>query len=86
MAGWYRYGRPAFPSPDSYFSPDARRVAIDAPAAAAAATIAVWLTLALTGVGRKPADWFDRLCLLFGLLWVLWYLGRDLMLITPSLW
>jgi hypothetical protein len=76
---WYRHRYPFFPEPDSYFSPTAQRLAVDAAVAAAAATVAVWLVLALTGVGRRPADWFDRFCLLFGLLWVLLYVGRDLM-------
>jgi hypothetical protein len=77
---WYLRGIPFFPHPDSYFSPTApQRLAMNAPAATAAATVAVWLILALNGAGRRPADWFDRFCLLFGLLWVLWYLGLDLM-------
>jgi hypothetical protein len=79
LIAWYREGIPLFPDPDSYFSRTAQRLAIDAPAATAAATVAVWLILALNGVGRRPADWFDRFCLLFGLLWVLCYVGRDLM-------
>jgi hypothetical protein len=80
LIAWYLQGFSFFPEPDSYFSPTARRLAMDAPAATAAATVAVWLILALNGAGRRPADWFDRFCLLFGLLWVLWYLRRDLML------
>jgi hypothetical protein len=86
LLSWYRYGLPVFRHPDDYVNLTARRLAHDAPAAAAAAIIAVWLILALTGAGRRPADWFDRFCLLFGLLWVLWYLGRDLMLRTPWFW
>ena len=67
--------------------PTARRLAVDAPAATAAAIVAVWLILALTRAGRRPSDWFDCFCLLFGLLWVLWYsLRRDLVVLSPSFW
>jgi hypothetical protein len=87
LIGWWLRGWPVFPRSESYFSPEARRLAIDAPAATATAIVAVWLILALARAGRRPSDWFDRFCLLFGLLWVLWYsLGRDLVLLTRSLW
>jgi hypothetical protein len=83
---WYFVGILPFRYRGSYWTPKATRLAIDAPAATATAIVAVWLILALNGVGRRPADWFDRFCLLFGLLWVLWYLGRDAFLVIPTLW
>ena len=86
IGSWLR-GRPVFPHPESYFIPEARRLAINAPSATATAIVAVWLILALARAGRTPSDWFDRFCLLFGLLWVLWYsLGRDLVLLSRALW
>ena len=86
LLGWYLRGIPVFPDTESYFNPNTWRLVSDAPAAAAAATVAAWLILALTGVGRRPSDWFDRFCLLFGLLWVFFYVGRDLVLNPPWLW
>jgi hypothetical protein len=50
----------------------------------AAAIVGAWLILALTGAGRKPLDWFDRFSFLFSLFWVLWYLGRDFLLLLHS--
>ena len=84
---WWLRGIPVFPEPRSCFSPTAVRLAVDAPRAAATAIVAVWLILALSRAGRRPSDWFDLFCLVFGLLWVLWYsLGRDLpSLLTPSM-
>jgi len=80
----YLHGIPFFPSRDFYFSPTARRFVADLPAAVAAATVAIWLILALTGARQRLSDWFDRFCFLFGLFWVLRYLGRDLILVLPG--
>jgi hypothetical protein len=82
----YVHGFPFFPDRESFFSPIVRKFAIDAPSGAAAATVAVWLILALAGTGQRPSGWFDHFCLFFGLFWVLWYLGRDLMFYLPWLW
>jgi hypothetical protein len=59
----------------------------EAPESAAAAIVAVWSILAVTGMGRRPSDWFDRLCFFFSLLWVLWCLfGLDFVVQVPWLW
>jgi hypothetical protein len=72
--------------PESFFSHPVLRLLREAPTGAAAAVVAVWLILALTGAGRRPSDWFDRLCFLVGLAWVLWCLvGHDSMLTVPWL-
>jgi hypothetical protein len=68
------------------FSPAARRLVADAPEGATAAIVAVWLILAFTGAGRRPSDWFDRVCFLFGLLWIAWYLGGDSILTLHWTW
>jgi hypothetical protein len=70
-------GAPIIASSLSHFSPAARRLVNEAPEGASAAIVAVWSVLALTGAGRRPSDWFDRICFLLGLLWVLWFLGGD---------
>jgi hypothetical protein len=80
----YFHGVSFFPDSGSYYGPTARCLVADAPAAAAAATVAVWLVLALTGAGQRPSDWFDRFCFFFGLLWLLRYLGRALILALPG--
>lgn len=77
---------PFFRFPGSYFNPAARRLVVEAPESASTAIVAVWLILACTGAGRGPSDWFDRLCFLFGLLWVAWYLGGDFILLLPGTW
>jgi hypothetical protein len=83
----YLRGYRVFPwLPESLFSYPAMRIVREAPAGAAAAVVAVWLILGLTGAGRKPSDWFDCFCFLFGLLWVLWcLLGHDFMVQIPWL-
>jgi hypothetical protein len=72
-----------FPYPGSYYIPTVFWKLVAAPEGVAAAIVAVWSILALIGAGRRPSDWFDRFCFLFGLLWVLWYFGRDLMILLP---
>jgi hypothetical protein len=83
----YRRGNPFFPEGGyrggGYFCPAAAQLVLEAPGVAAAVIIAVWSILALTRAGRGPSDyWFERFCLLFGLFWVLWYFGRDFMLLS----
>jgi hypothetical protein len=87
----YKYGRPFFPyggpllpAADAYFCPAARELVVWAPVGAAAGIAAVWLSLALTGTGRRPSDWLDRVCLFFGLLSIVWCLGLDY--IRMSMW
>jgi hypothetical protein len=81
LLGYYFRGSRIFPYPDLYYSPTAKQLVIEAPEAAAAAIFAAWSILALTGSGRRPSDWLDRVGFLFGLIWVLWYVvGRDLTL------
>jgi hypothetical protein len=76
----------AQPMPGSSFSPALLRLVIDAPEGAMTAIIAAWLILVLTRAGRGPSDWFDGLCLFFGLLWVAWYLGGDFILLLHRTW
>src|SRR5262249_3323479 len=77
---------PWFSSTGSLFSYPAQRIVYEVPAGAAASIGAVWLILASTGAGRRPSDWFDRFCFLFGLSWVLWCLvGHDFMVRIPWL-
>ena len=54
--------------------------------ACAPAIIAVWFVLALSGVGRKPSNWFELLGCIFGLLWVLWYLVNYILLFLELPW
>jgi hypothetical protein len=82
MLRWHVFGVPLVLWPDSPYSPGARDMVYSAPAAAACSVGAAWWMLVLTGAGRRPSDWFDRLGFHFGLLWVLWYLGADFMLLT----
>jgi len=82
---WWCYrGFPIFPFPDSYYAQTTWRLVEEAPSGAAAAIVAVWLILALTGAGQRPSGWFDSFCFFFGPLWVLWFLGRDFMLLVPG--
>jgi hypothetical protein len=76
------FGRPLVMWPDSPYSPGARDIVYSAPAGATSSVVAVWSMLVLTGAGRRPSDWFGHLGFLFGLLWVLWYVGKELMLLT----
>jgi hypothetical protein len=80
MLRWH--GVPLVLWPDSPYSPGARDMVNFAPAAAACSVGAAWWMLVLTGAGRRPSDWFDRFGFHFGVLWVLWYLGADFMLLT----
>ena len=65
------------------YCPTVEKIVDSAPEGAAAAIVAVWSILALTRVGRWPSDWFERFCVLFGLLWVVWYIARDFVLHLP---
>ncbi|APW62371.1 hypothetical protein [Paludisphaera borealis] len=61
---------------------------IAAPVAVECSVVAItaaWLTLALTGVGRRSSNGFERLCLGLGLLWILAYLTRRVLDIAPWL-
>jgi hypothetical protein len=80
----YYHGFPIFQFRDSYYSHTTWRFVEEAPAGAAAAIAAVWLILALTGAGQRPSGWFETFCFYFGPLWVLWFLGRDFMLLIPG--
>jgi hypothetical protein len=51
----------------------------------AVAVTTAWLILALTGVGRRVSSGFERLCLGFGLLWILAYVARYVLEIAPWL-
>jgi hypothetical protein len=51
-----------------------------APDASAASVVAVWTILALTGTGRWPSNWFERLGCLVGWTWIV--LG----LLIPTVW
>lgn len=81
----YRRGNLPFPEGafrgGGYFCPAAARFVLEEPEAVATAIVAVWSILALARAGRGPSDWLERFCLLFGLFWVLWYFGRDFMLL-----
>jgi hypothetical protein len=52
-----------------------------APDASAAAILVAWSLLALTGQGTRPSNWFERLCVAVGLVWVV--LG---LLVVPAVW
>jgi hypothetical protein len=41
-----------------------------APDASAASVLAVWTTLALTGTGRRPSNWLERLGCIMGWAWI----------------
>jgi len=60
-AGW---------SPSGLFPPRLFDVLEHAPTAAAAAVVAAWTVLALTGAGRKPSNWFERLGCSVGWIWI----------------
>ncbi len=47
-----------------------------APQFSSGAIIAVWLILALTRAGRRPANWFELLSLIFGSLCIVWFFVR----------
>ena len=46
------------------------------PHVAAAAIVAAWSILALSGVGRRPSSWPEILCLILGLCWIAWWGAR----------
>jgi hypothetical protein len=81
LIGWYRWGALPIAWHDLPYCPEARDLVYSAPAGVACAVAVGWSMLALTGAGRKPSDWFGRLGFLFGLLWILWYLGSNFMLL-----
>ena len=56
------------------------------PQVPAAAIVAVWSILALTGIGRKPSSWPEFSCLIFGSCWVVWHLGGRLVLSLDIPW
>ena len=60
-AGW---------SPSGLFGPRLFDILEHAPTASAAAVVAVWTILALTGAGRNPTNWFERLGCLVGWIWI----------------
>ena len=58
-------------SPLGLFQPRLFDILEHAPDASAASVIAVWTILALTGTGRRPSDWFERLGCLVGWTWIM---------------
>jgi hypothetical protein len=56
------------------------------PGIPAAAIVAVWSTLVLTGVGRKPSGWLEFSYLIFGSCWILWALGGNLVYLINIPW
>jgi hypothetical protein len=57
-----------------------------APHAAAASVVTVWLLLATINVERSRSDWFDRLGCVVGSVWVLWGLTNQLIWHLPIPW
>lgn len=55
--------------PNCYYSPFVERLS-QTGLAAAAAMMGAWVTLALTGVGRRPSGWLEWLCLATAMLFV----------------
>jgi hypothetical protein len=58
-------------SPMGLFEPRLFDILEHAPDASGAAVIGVWTILALTGAGRPPANWFEWLGCLAGLIWII---------------
>jgi hypothetical protein len=58
-------------SPFGLFEPRLFDILEHAPDASAAAIVAVWTTLALTGVGRGASNWFERVGCLVGGMWII---------------
>ncbi|WP_422931930.1 hypothetical protein [Singulisphaera sp. PoT] len=84
LASYYR-GFPLFPYwPESIYIRASFRFVYEASVSVPPGVVAAWTILALTRTGRRPADWFDRFCLVFGILWVFWGVaGHDFMLFAP---
>ena len=57
-------------SPLGLFKPRLFDILEHAPDASAASVIAAWTTLALTGTGRRPSNWFERLGCAMGWMWI----------------
>src|SRR5262249_30052960 len=57
-------------SPMGSFKPGGFEGLEHAPDASAASVIAVWVMLALTGTGRRPSNWFERLGCIMGWTWI----------------
>ncbi|QDV34111.1 hypothetical protein [Tautonia plasticadhaerens] len=69
-------GRPIFPSAGSYHCPSAWELLDVAPTGLGVAVASSWAILAVSGAGRRPSDWFEGLCLIFGLACIVWPFGR----------
>ena len=59
------------PSPLGLFSPRLFDILEHAPDASAASILTAWTILALTGAGRRPSTWSERLGCLMGGAWIL---------------
>jgi hypothetical protein len=57
-----------------------------APDACAAAVLAAWSLLALSGTGVRPSNWLEKLCLAVGVVWVLMGLSAQLVWVTTIPW
>lgn len=68
-------------NPMGLFYPRLFDILEHAPDASAAAIVAAWALLSLSGMGLRPANWFDRLCALVGGAWIL--MG---VLVVPLIW
>jgi hypothetical protein len=58
----------------------------NAPDAFAASVVAVWTILALTGTGRWPSNWFERLGCLVGWTWIVISILTSIVWIGPIPW
>jgi hypothetical protein len=68
-------------NPIGLFFPRLFDVMEHAPDSSAAAVLAAWSLLAMSGLGTRPSNWFERLCGLVGLTWIL--IG---LLVVPLIW
>jgi hypothetical protein len=73
-------------SPLGLFKPRLFDILEHAPDASAASVVAVWTILALTGTGRRPSNWLERLGCVMGWMWIVMGLLSLIVWIAPIPW
>ncbi|MDG3007955.1 hypothetical protein [Paludisphaera mucosa] len=85
-APWQVLGKLAFPWPGTWYSHELWKVVVEGNGATAAAVVGAWAALALSGAGRRPTGWFDRIGVLMGVLRISGFLVRRVEPYLPAWW
>ena len=80
------YAMKPVPGPYGLFKSQVFVILEHAPDASASAIVAAWTILGLTGTGRHPSNWFERLGCLVGWIWIVLAFLNLIVMNAPIPW